>query len=268
MVWSIGIDIGSVASKGVIARDNKLLAYYVIPSGTNYRAVAHKLKQELLEQVGLSSVEIVGIGATGCGASNVDFANLQISDIVCCAKGIKTVFPLVRTVINIGGQCSQVIQIDDEGRVADFAVTEKCAAGSARFLQVIANVLRVDLKDIGPLSLKSKNPVSFSTGCAVFGETEAVTRVAEGFSKEDILAGVYKSLADKIVSLVAKVRLEEQCAISGGGGLDIGLVKSLEEKLQVPLLVPPQPQIITALGAAVITQEKQKKRSNLKIRRR
>ena len=257
MAWFIGIDIGSVTSKGVITKDGKLSAYYLIPSGINYKAAAQKVKHQLLAKLNLPLKDIACIIATGCGASNVDFANQQVADIVCCARGIKSISPLVRTVIDIGGQSSQVIRIDEGGQVADFVVSEKCAAGSARFLQVIANVLRIDLKDIGLLSLKSKNPITFSTGCAVFGETEAVTRVAEGFSKEDILAGVHKSLANKISSLVAKVGLEEQCAISGGGGLDVGLVKSLEEKLQAQLLVPPQPQIITALGAATIAQKRQ-----------
>lgn len=159
-------------------------------------------------------------------------------------------------VINIGAQSSEVIRLDENGRVVDFAVSEKCAAGSAWFLQVMANVLRIELKDIGPLSLKSKNPIIFGTGCAVFGETEAITRVSEGFSKEDILAGVHKSLANKVSSLVTKVGLQEQCAMSGGGGLDIGLIKSLEENLRIQLLVPPHPQIVTALGAAIIAKEK------------
>jgi len=256
MAWFIGIDIGSVTSKGVITEDGKLKAYQLIPSGTNYRATAQRLREELLGKAGVSLAEIANTVATGCGADSVDFADRQVSDIVCCAQGINAIFPTARTVINIGGQSSQVIRIEERGRVTNFAVSEKCAAGSARFLQVMANVLRVELKDIGPLSLKSKEPVTFSTGCAVFGETEAITRVAEGFAKEDIIAGVHQSLANKISSLVAKVGLEEQCAISGGGGLDVGLVKRLKEQLQVQLLVPQQPQMVTALGAAIIAQGK------------
>ena len=139
---------------------------------------------------------------------------------------------------------------------ADFIISEKCAAGSGRFLQVIANVLRMDLKDIGPLSLKSENPVTFTTGCAVFGETEVISRVAEGNSKEDILAGVHKALAEKICALAERLGLEEEYAITGGGGLDIGLIKAIEGKLDIHLLVPPYPQLVTALGAAIIAAEK------------
>ena len=138
--------------------------------------------------------------------------------------------------------------------VTNFTVSEKCAAGSGRFIEVIANVLRIDLKDFGPLSLKSKNPITFGTGCAVFGESEAITRVTEGIPKEDIAAGVNKALASKISSLVKKIKLEEPCAICGGGALNIGLVKSVEQELNIQLLVPPQPQIIAALGAAIIAR--------------
>ena len=256
MASFIGIDIGLVAGKGVITRDGELLIYHVMPSGTDYRATAEELKEELLIRAGVPAKEIAGVVATGGGAANVGFANQQVSDMICCAKGINAISPAAKTVINVGGQSSQVIRVGAGGRVTNFSVSEKCAAGSARFLQVMANVLRIDLKDIGPLSLKSKEPVTFSTGCAVFGETEAITRVAEGFSKEDIIAGVHLALASKISSLVSKVGLEKQCAISGGGGLDIGLIKFLEEQLQIRLLVPPQPQIVTAFGAAIIAQER------------
>jgi predicted CoA-substrate-specific enzyme activase len=135
-------------------------------------------------------------------------------------------------------------------------VSERCAAGSGRFLQIIAHVLKVDIKDVGSLSLQARNPVTFTTGCAVFGESEAISRVAEGASKEDILAGVHNSLAAKISNLIDQVGLEEDCAITGGGALDVGLVMRVEERLGVHLLVPPQPQITAALGAALVAAER------------
>ena len=257
MAWFIGIDVGSVTTKGVIAKDGVLQCHHLIPSGFNYGAAAKKLLQELLTSADVSLEDIAGIVTTGSGAGNVDFASRKVSDIVCCARGMQAISPLVRTIISVGGQASQAIRLGDSGRLADFAVSERCAAGSARFLQVMANVLRIDIEEIGPLSLKSTNPVTFSTGCAVFGETEAITRIAEGFSKEDILAGVHQSLSNKIASLVAQVGLEERCALCGGGGLDAGLRRSLEAKLGLELLVPPHPQLVTALGAAVLAQEKQ-----------
>ncbi len=262
MTWFMGIDIGSGTSKGVITEDGKLKAYQLFPSGINYRATAQRLRDELLAQAGLSPEDIAYTVATGHGAHSILFSDEQIADIRCCARGLNSIFPSVKTVIDIQGASTQVIRLNDKGQVINFVVSEKCAAGSGRFLDVIANVLRIDLKDIGHLSLKSKEPVTFTTGCAVFGESEAISRVAEGASKEDILAGVHKALASKASSLVDRVGLEKDCAISGGGALNVGLVKSVEEKLGIKLLVPPQPQIVTALGAAIIAQERHKDRTN------
>ncbi len=255
MACFLGIDIGSATSKGVITRDGKLLAYHVLTSGIDYRATAQKLREELLSRAGVSPQDIVGTVATGHGAGNVPFSNQQATDIRCCARGINSIFPSARTIIDVQAQSSQVIRLNESGQVTNFVVSEKCAAGSGRFLEVIANVLQVELKDIGPLSLKSKSPIAFTTSCAVFGESEAISRVAEGAPKEDILAGVHRALASKISALISRVGLEKDCAISGGSALDTGLVKAVEEKLGITLLVPPQPQIITALGAAIIAEE-------------
>jgi len=256
MVWYVGVDVGSVATKGVVVRDGDINCYHLVPSGFHYGDAANRLLRELLEKADVSLDDVDGIVTTGSGAGNAGFKSRQVSEILCCVRGIQAILPTVRTIISVGGQSSQAIRIGEYGRMADFVISEKCAAGSARFLQVIANVLRINLADIGPLSLKSSSPITFSTGCAVFGETEAITRVAEGFSVEDILAGVHESLANKLSSLAAKVGLEGDCAICGGGGLDVGLVKSLEEKLGRTLLVPDRPQHVTALGAAVLAQDR------------
>jgi len=255
MAWFIGIDIGSVYSKGVITRDNELSAFYVILSGGNYRTAAERIRQELLTRVNLTQDDIANTVGTGSGAGNVYFAGQKVSDIVCTARGINRIFPSARIVIEVAGQSSKVMRIDEQGLVANFVVSEKCAAGSGWFIEVIANVLRIEIEDFGPLSLNSKNPITFSTGCAVFGESEAITRVAEGIPKEDIAAGVNKALADKISSLAKKIRVEEPCGICGGGALNIGLIKTVEHALNLRLLAPAQPQIVTALGAALLARK-------------
>jgi (R)-2-hydroxyacyl-CoA dehydratese activating ATPase len=254
MTWFMGIDIGSAYSKGVITKDSELAAYHVILSGANYQTAAKTIRQELLKQANLNQDDIADVVATGTGAANVTFASRSASEIVCTARGINNVFPQVKTAIEVSGQSSKVIKVNEQGMVTDFTVSEKCAAGSGRFIEVIANVLRTDLKDFGPLSLRSKQPVTFGTGCAVFGESEAVTRVAEGIPKEDIAAGVNQVLASKISSLAKKIKFEEPCAICGGGALNIGLIKTLERELHTHLLVPAQPQIIAALGAAIVAR--------------
>ena len=255
MALYLGIDVGSVATKGVLLDGDGGEHSHVVSSGFDYGAAARRMRDELLEMSGVSAEDVDGLVLTGCGAGNAMLQGREASEIVCCARGIQSVFPSVRTVLNVGGQSSQALRLGDNGKVADFVFSERCAAGSARFLQVMANVLRVKLEDIGPLSLKATNPVSFSTGCAVFGETEAITRIAEGFSKEDILAGVHQSLTSKLASLVARVTLTEDCALCGGGALDVGLVKTVESTLGVKVLVPPKPQVVTALGAAVMARD-------------
>lgn len=255
MAYFMGIDIGSTTTKGVVICDGEAVVSRLIPSGTNYRVAAETLAKGLFKEVGITRGEVSGIVATGQGAANAVFSDRRITDIRCCARGIHRHFPTVRTVIDVQGQSSQVLRISQSGQVTDFVVSEKCASGCGRFLDIIANVLQVPLDEFGPLSQKSRDPVAFTTACAVFGESEAVSRVAEGVAKEDLLAGVLKALSEKLASLVGRVGLEEDCAIAGGGGLNAGLVEWLQKRLGVSLLVPPQPQFVTALGAAILAEE-------------
>lgn len=254
MAWFMGIDIGSGTSKGVITRNGKLVVHHILNSGVNYRVASLKLREELLAEAGLGVEGITCTISTGHGAGIIPFSNRHVADMQCCARGINFVFPSVRMVIDVQGQSSQVILVDEKGQVTGFAVSEACASGSGYYIEAIANVLQLKLEDIGPLSLNAKNTVTFTTGCAVFGESEAISRVAEGVPKEDILAGVHKALAGKISTLIDRVGLKEPCAISGGGGLNIGLIRSIEE-LGIQLLIPSQPLIVNALGAALVAGE-------------
>ena len=252
MSWFMGIDIGSAYSKGVITGDFKLVASHIIKSGADYRKSAAGIRTELIRKVNVTQKDIANTVATGSGADNVYFASQKASDIVCTARGINNVFPQARTVIDVASQSSKVIRLNEEGIVTNFTASEKCAAGGGRFIEVIANVLRIDLSDFSRLAARSRSPITFSTGCAVFGESEAVTRISEGISKQDIAAGVNKALASNISSLVKKLKLEEPCAVCGGGALNTALVKLTESELNINLLIPSQPQLITALGAAII----------------
>jgi len=254
MAYFMGIDIGSVYSKGVITRDDKISASHVIISGADYGKTAETIRQALLKKAGLSHDQVAGTVATGSGAGKAQFTDKTVSDMVCTARGIKRIFPSAKTVIDVAAQSTRMMLIDGEGLVANFVFSEKCAAGSGRFIEIIANVLRIDLEEFGPLSLQSENPITFGTGCAVFGESEAVTRVSEGISKEDIAGGVNKALADKTASLAKKLQMVEPCAICGGGALNVGLIQAIEHELNIRLLVSPQPQIMAALGAAIMAK--------------
>ena len=263
MPYFMGIDIGSTTTKGVVTRDcsavtpgdDGVVVRHLIPSGTNYRAAAETLAEGLLSESGITYRQVGGVVATGQGAANVVFSDRQITDIRCCAQGVHSVCPTVRTVIDVQGQSSQVLRVSELGQVTNFVVSEKCASGCGRFLDIISNVLKIPLAEFGDLSQKSQDPVAFTTACAVFGESEAVSRVAEGVPREDILAGVLQALSEKLSSLVGRVGLEVDCAITGGGGLNRGLVESLRSRLGVPLLVPSEPQLNTALGAAILAEE-------------
>jgi (R)-2-hydroxyacyl-CoA dehydratese activating ATPase len=255
MAYFLGIDIGSSTSKGILLKDRMIAADIIIPSGINYTSTASTLKSELLKRAGITQEAVQYTVATGQGSSCVRFSDQTINDLRCCARGVQSLLPEARTVIDIEGQTTQVFHLGNRGQLGSFVISEKCASGSGCFLEMIANVLQIPLEEFGRLSLKSRDPVTFSNACAVFGESEAVSRVAEGIPKEDILAGVLNALAEKITVMVEKIGLEDRCAVCGSGALNTGLISFLEEKLKTILLVPPNPPIVTALGAALMAEE-------------
>ena len=251
MAWFVGVDVGSFRCKAALMDEGGLVGERVAPSGTDYGRSARDVVEGLLSENGVGPEEVQAVVATGMGAGRVGIADAIADEVLCTARGIFAVEPSVRTVIDVGAQSTRVVWIDGSGRVTNFAANEKCATGSGRFLQVVANVLRVAIEEVGPLSLRSRHPVTFTTGCAVFGESEAITRVSEGVAKEDILAGVHRSLAEKILSLVRAHGLQPTCAVCGGGALDVGLLRHLEAVLGVVPVVPEASQVIGAVGAAV-----------------
>ena len=254
----VGIDIGSAYSKGVIMLEDEIGGSFVIPSGGNYKHAAERIQKALLSRADQSSSRIVYTIATGYGARSVNFADEMITDISCHSRGIFHLCPAVRTVVDVGDLFSRAFRIDENGNSLNFLLSGKCAGGSARVLQVMAKVLQVNLEDIGELSLKSQKRVDFNTGCAVFAETEAVSRVAEGVAKEDLLAGIHRALAAQLYSLSERVGIERDYALVGGGARDIGLAKAVEEIAGFDIVIPPDPHLTAALGAAVIAREKVK----------
>ena len=255
MKWYCGIDVGSVTTKAVLIENDKIKNFYIMPSGSNYKKAAEKALAQVLKTSGLKNYALTAIVATGCGKERVDFSNLKIGDLTCCAMGSHLLFPGINAVIEVGGQSSKVIRFNNKGKITNFLVSEKCAAGSGRFIQVIARVLQINLADVGELSLKSQDPISFATNCAVFGESEAISRVSEGVKKEDILAGVHRAMATKIFSLSERIKMKPPCAIVGGGASDDGLIKNIEELMHFKLKRSKHPQIINAYGAALYAKE-------------
>ncbi len=251
MSWFVGIDLGSSYTKGVLLKDSDVVASHVISSGADYRVSADAVMIELTKRANLMPDDVLRTVATGSGADSVSFAQQKAGEIVCTARGIHSILPQARTIVDVASLSTRVIHVGADGTVTNFAVSDKCAAGGGRFIEVIARILQVDLIDFGPLAARSSNPIEFGTGCAVFGESEAITRVSEGVAREDIAAGVHRALAGSVSSLVRRIRLEEPCAACGGGAQNAALVQTIESSLNVGLLIPPDPQLVTALGAAV-----------------
>jgi predicted CoA-substrate-specific enzyme activase len=250
-----GVDIGSAFIKAVLVSYNQITISKMVASGGNYKETARRVLDEALSKAGVSLEELSGIVVTGIGAESAPFPARQVSDVSCQAVGCRSLFPSARMVIDIGGQFTKVAKLTPKGKISDFLMSEKCATGSGRFLQVIARILRINIEDIGPLSMKSQMPVEFSTNCAVFAESETVSRIAEGARMEDILAGVHRAMAAKVAMLVKGLQMEPDVVLTGGGGEDAGLVLAVSEALGVNVLVPEQPRLTAAMGAACLAEE-------------
>jgi predicted CoA-substrate-specific enzyme activase len=252
----IGVDIGSSFSKAVVLSGGAVLSWAILPSVGSYRAVADEVINQALAGADIAAADIAAVSATGYGAASVTSASQSSSDLSCQGRGIAHLFPSARTVIDIGAQFTRAFRIDDTGHMVAFVLSAKCAGGSGRLLAIIARVLQVSLDEMDRLAQKSKKKVDFTTSCAVFTESEVVSRIAEGESREDIAAGVYRALSAKAQSLVERLKFAPDCILAGGGAKNTSLVKSIEEGMGVDVLVPDEPQLVAALGAALMAEDK------------
>ena len=248
-----GLDIGSTMTKVVVIGDS-IEASIIGPTGPEHRKLANKVMEDALIKAHLAFEDLSYIVATGYGRINVPFADRQITEITCHAKGLFYLLPTVKTIVDIGGQDSKGIKIKD-GKVNNFVMNDKCAAGTGRFLEVIADSLNVPLERLGEISISASRAAEISSTCTVFAEHEVTNQLANGESVANLIAGVHMSVATRVSSLVKKLQIEKDIAITGGGAKNIGLVKALEEKFGCPVLVPPEPLITGALGAAIMGKE-------------
>jgi predicted CoA-substrate-specific enzyme activase len=249
-----GIDIGSTMTKAVILGD-RIIASVIGPTGPEHRRLAGRVMQEALVQAGLALESIGAIVSTGYGRINVPFADKQVTEITCHARGIVHLFPLARTIIDIGGQDSKAIRVDATGRPTNFIMNDKCAAGSGRFVEVIADSLGVKLEDMGDLSLESRSPAQISNICTIWAQQEVASRLAEGVAVRDLVAGVHRSLADRVARMVKRIKVEAEVVFTGGGAKNKGLAKALSDELGCGLIIPSEPLITGALGAALIGKD-------------
>jgi predicted CoA-substrate-specific enzyme activase len=254
-VITAGIDIGSLTAKAVVLKDKGIAGYAVMSAGADVTAVAGRVLAEALEKAGHRHDDLAALVATGYGRAKVPLAKKSITEITCDARGAHFLFPEARLIIDIGGQDSKVISLDDRGIVVDFAMNDKCAAGTGRFLEVMARALEIELEQLGPVSLKHRKAVVISSMCTVFAESEVVSLIAEGYAREDILHGLHQAIASRIAAMAQGLRVEGTVVLGGGVAKNTGVVKALEEKLKTRVKVPPEPQIVAALGAAICAQE-------------
>ncbi len=253
-----GVDIGSSSAKAVIVMDGEVIASSIIPTGVDSSETAQRAMEAALmatDSLSLSMKDLNYVVSTGYGRRNVPFAQKDITEISCHARGIVSVFPTVRTILDMGGQDCKAIRCDSQGKVETFVMNEKCAAGTGRYVERVAKTLSIPLQDIGSLSLQTvEGPAEISSFCTVFAQEDVTSLLRQGKHVNDVLAGVCEALAERIQVLIKRVGLVEDFAITGGIAKNIGVVQRLERNLGVKACMAPDPQIIGALGAAMFAQ--------------
>jgi predicted CoA-substrate-specific enzyme activase len=263
-----GIDIGSRASKAVVLKDGQMVASFIGDTGAESVVTSKATMARTLDGTGWKVEDMDYIVATGYGRVLVPFANENISEISCHARGINYHFPSVRTILDMGGQDCKAISVDNEGKVTNFVMNDKCAGGTGRFLEMIADVLGVPLTEIGETALASRSAIPFNTICAVFARSEAVAYLRKGVNKSDILSGLNEAIAVRCLNLLKKVGIEKDFSISGGIAKNQGMVAKISEKVGMKPLLAGDPQLAGCLGAAIFAADRamgKGKREEMKI---
>ncbi len=247
---SVGIDIGSVCAKAV-AYDGEIMSRLLMPTGWNPKETGVELYRRLLADTGLKDGDIASVVATGYGRVSVPFATRKVTEITCHARGAAFLHPEARTVIDVGGQDSKVVAIDDKGNVLEFMMNDKCAAGTGRFLQVMANVLETEVDQLEKLASDSV-PRDINSMCAVFAESEVISLLSQGATKEAVASGILHSISNKITHLTSRIQINDQVLFTGGVSHN-GLIREiLSKKLKHRIETHKDSQFAGAIGAAII----------------
>jgi len=255
-----GIDAGSTYIKVALLDQGKQLAGSDVGyTGIDAAGTARRLISGLCGQVGIDPADVAGIIATGYSRRNMDAAHDTVTEIQAHARGAAWSAPdgvQIRTVVDIGGQDSKVIVLDDSGNVANFIMNDKCAAGTGRFLESLARALEISIEELGPVSLESSQPATINSTCVVFAESEVISLVARNKRREDIAAGIHASLAARIGGMSRHAGITPEILLTGGGGLNCGIARALEDEMQADIHLPRYPQLNGAIGAALIALER------------
>ena len=258
-LYTLGIDIGSTASKCIILKNGQdIVAKSLIPVGAGTSGPKRAIEAVLASAV-MAREDMAYVLATGYGRNSLmDIADKQMSELSCHAKGASFLFPGARTVIDIGGQDVKVLHIE-HGAMTQFQMNDKCAAGTGRFLDVMARVLEVQVEDLGRLGAESTREVAISSTCTVFAESEVISQLSMGTDKRDIINGIHRSVAHRVVGLAHRVGVQPDVVMTGGVAQNFGVVHALQEELRMPILTSPLTQYNGALGAALFAWQKANK---------
>lgn len=258
-MFVLGVDIGSTTTKIVaIDLEEKMLGKVVVNLGTGTEGIK-KAFENLYSTVKLRPENCVFTMATGYGRFTLKEADNQMAELSCHAKGVSALLPKVRTIIDIGGQDSKAMQINEKGILQQFAMNDKCAAGTGRFLDTMGRVLNVPIADFGEYDRNAVKPIAISNTCTVFAESEVISSLSEGHSVENIIAGIHQSVAKRVAGLVYRVGVIPEVCLTGGVAQNSGICRALMEELKVPLIIPPDPRITGALGAAILGLQQYRK---------
>jgi len=247
-----GIDIGSITAKAAIIKDNQVLDTHVIQTGYDPVNAGTRVFKELLKKANITKKNVSAIVSTGYGRASVEFADKALTEIICHGTGAFFLNPEIRGIIDVGGQDSKAILLDEKGRVENFAMNDKCAAGTGRFLEVMARAMEVTLNQLGEFSIAAHKPSKISSICTVFAESEVISMIAGQEKRENIIAGIHESAAARVASLATKIKIKSPVMMTGGVAKNKGMIKALENRLDLKLIVEELSQENGAIGAAVI----------------
>lgn len=252
-----GCDVGSLSAKAVIISDGHIAASHVIRAKPHPKDSAREVMSAVTEKAGILLDAIDYCVGTGYGRNNIECAHAVESEIACHAKGAWKIIPEARMVIDIGGQDAKAVRFDEQGNVVRYVYNDKCASGTGRFLEIMAEALDIRLEDMGEIASQAKEPVILSNQCVVFAETEIISLMNEGRDVSDIICGLHRAMAHRVASLARSIELTEAITMSGGVAKNPGMFSALQEALKVKIMpMGTDPQTVGALGAAVIAMEK------------
>ncbi|RLF10933.1 MAG: CoA activase [Thermoprotei archaeon] len=256
-----GIDLGARTVKAVIMDGSKVLAKAITITGFEQKQSAEEALNAALKQAGISRKDLAGLVATGVGRKVCleppISADREVTEVTAAAMGAVSVHPAARTVIDVGAEEGRALRCDEKGAVKDFVINERCAAGAGTFVEAMARALEVRLEDMGPLALKSTRTIPMNAQCTVFAESEVVTLIHERTPKEDIAKAITDSMAARIASMVRRVGIEKDVVLIGGVAKNVAFVEALKKELATDIVVPPEPEYVGALGAALLAAKKE-----------